>query len=109
MVARESQDVLDSVENISSKFYPIIADLKSRNADDILTHLEDRSDGLGKEKLWIERLCVSLAKVGDFLTGRVHLSGDQRQLAEKIAGRLKEKHSQLQVNKTQFQSYTVKD
>ncbi len=102
MVARESQDVLDSVENISSKFYPIIADLKSRNAEDILTHLEDRSDKLGKEKLWIERLSVSLAKVGNFLTGRVNLSGDQRELAEKLSHSLKEKHSQLQVNKKEI-------
>jgi hypothetical protein len=97
MVACESQDVLDNVENISSKFYPIIANLKSRNPEDILTHLEDRSDKIGKEKLWIERLSVSLAKVGGFLTGRVNLSGDQRQLAENFSSRLKEKHTQLQV------------
>ena len=96
-VDRESRDVLDKVQSVSSQFYPIIARLKSRNPEDILAHLEDRSDGLGKQKFLTEKLSFASDKVGEFLTCRINQSEDQKLSAEKLSSRLKETQNSFQV------------
>jgi hypothetical protein len=96
-VARDSQDVLDKVQSISSQFYPIIAGMKTRNAEDILAHLEERSDGIGKHSFLLEKLNSVSNKVGDFLSGRISQSEDQKVSAEKLSLRLKETQNTFQV------------
>ena len=95
-VCSECQDLLNKVENISLCLFPLIANLKSRNTGDILAHLEDKMEGLGKDKFFLEKLNMAQNKVNYFLSGR---SCEQVKAAENISVALKEKQSSLQVIK----------
>ena len=90
--------MLDKVEKISQGLYPLIANVRSRNTGDILAHLEDKMEGVGKDKFFLEKLNMALTKVNYFMSGLFHHSPEQIKAAENLSVRLKEKHSLLQVS-----------
>ena len=96
-VERDGQDLLDCVENISSKLYPIVGGLNSRNYRDVLTHLEVRTDELSKSKLTLQKVNLILVKIGELSSGRLLAAASDREKAEILARTLNEKQSSLQV------------
>ena len=95
-VERDGQDLLDCVENISSKFFPIVGRAKGWNSRDLLTRLEDRTnDTLIKSKLILEKFVPILFRIGEFSSaGR---SPAERLKAEKLVRALQEKQGSFQV------------
>ena len=96
-VERDGQDLLDCVENISSKLYPIVGGLNSRNYRDVLAHLEVRTDELSKSKLTLQKVNLILVKIGELSSGRLLAAASDRKKAEILARTLNEKQSSLQV------------
>ena len=95
-IEQDGQDLLADVENISSKFFPIVGRAKGWNSRDLLTRLEDwTNDTLIKSKLILEKFVPILFRIGEFSSaGR---SPAERLKAEKLVRALQEKQGSFQV------------